>query len=226
MTTEFEHPGIVKVHLVKDSTPVPKEKPCKEIVTALNTFPMSVGMTPVMILPHAPKRKHAEIVVNGTGVVAFGRSQSDCQAAQSNAAGESTGNVFTINGAEFTASHTIRGNSELWATLISASDPLATVTYPAINAPAFPATGVAVQNTNNSPITVVIGANGATITNVTVNGTTVGTGAGTYIVPAAGTISVAYTVATPTWTWAITVPPVATTVIPTTVSVSKETETG
>jgi hypothetical protein len=72
---------------------------------------------------------------------------------------------------------------------------------PATSSPAVPATGVAQQNTNPYPVKVVINANGATITNVTVNGLTVGTGAGTYIVPAAGTISIAYTVATPTWVW-------------------------
>lgn len=73
---------------------------------------------------------------------------------------------------------------------------------PAVPAqPAVPATGVAVQNPNTYPVTVVISANGATITNVTVNGLTVGTAAGTYTVPAAGTISIAYTVATPTWVW-------------------------
>jgi hypothetical protein len=48
---------------------------------------------------------------------------------------------------------------------------------------------------------VVIGANGATITNVSINGVTVGTAAGTYVVPAYGSISIAYTVATPTWAW-------------------------
>lgn len=70
-----------------------------------------------------------------------------------------------------------------------------------VTTPATPATGVPVQNNNAFPIRVVIGANGATITNVTVNGTTVGTAAGTYTVPAGGTISIAYTVATPTMVW-------------------------
>jgi hypothetical protein len=63
------------------------------------------------------------------------------------------------------------------------------------------ASGVAQQNTNTYPVSVVIGANGATITNVSVNGITVGTAAGTYTVPAFGAISVTYTVATPTWVW-------------------------
>jgi hypothetical protein len=63
------------------------------------------------------------------------------------------------------------------------------------------ATGVAQQNVNSYPVQVVIAANGATITNVTVNGITVGTAAGTYTVPAYGSISVAYSVAVPTWIW-------------------------
>jgi hypothetical protein len=67
--------------------------------------------------------------------------------------------------------------------------------------PAVPATGVAAQNTSALPVSVVISANGATITNVVVNGVSVGTAAGTYTVPAFGAISISYTVATPTWTW-------------------------
>jgi hypothetical protein len=70
--------------------------------------------------------------------------------------------------------------------------------------PAVPATGVAQQNTTNQAQTVVINANGATITNVSVNGITVGTAAGTYVVPAYGSISIAYSVAVPTWTWTAT----------------------
>lgn len=67
--------------------------------------------------------------------------------------------------------------------------------------PAVPATGVAQQNVNQFPVQVVISANGATITNVSVNGVTVGTAAGTYTVPANGSISITYSVATPTWVW-------------------------
>lgn len=70
-----------------------------------------------------------------------------------------------------------------------------------ITPPAVPATGVAAQNTTGFPVSVVISANGATITNVVVNGVSVGTAAGTYTVPAYGAISISYTVATPTWTW-------------------------
>jgi hypothetical protein len=71
-----------------------------------------------------------------------------------------------------------------------------------ITAPSFPTTGTPVTNNNAFAVSAVISLNGATISNVSVNGVTAGAGAGTYVVPAHGTISVAYTVATPTWTWA------------------------
>ena len=64
--------------------------------------------------------------------------------------------------------------------------------------PAVPASTVAVQNPNTYPVTVVI--TGGTMTAVIVNGVTVGAGAGTYAVPAAGAISMTFTVA-PTWAW-------------------------
>jgi hypothetical protein len=66
--------------------------------------------------------------------------------------------------------------------------------------PAVPASTTPVTNTSSLPATVVIA--GGTMTNVAVNGVTAGTGAGTYTVPAGGTISLTYTVA-PTWTWAL-----------------------
>jgi hypothetical protein len=71
-----------------------------------------------------------------------------------------------------------------------------------LTTPAVPASGVAVQNATNQPYTVVI--SGGTATATTVNGVVVGPGDGTYIVPAAGAISVTYSVA-PTWTWTGTV---------------------
>lgn len=76
-----------------------------------------------------------------------------------------------------------------------------TATTPTVLSPPVPGTGVAQQNQNGFPVQVVITANGATITNVSVNGITVGTGAATYTVPAYGSISIAYSVATPQWTW-------------------------
>lgn len=77
-------------------------------------------------------------------------------------------------------------------------------TAPIPSQPAVPATGVAQQNVNNYPVQVVISPNGATITNVSVNGISVGTAAGTYTVPAYGSISISYSVATPTWVWSNT----------------------
>jgi hypothetical protein len=70
-----------------------------------------------------------------------------------------------------------------------------------LTAPSVPATTVAAVNNYHGTVDVAISANGATITNVSVNGVTAGTSAGTYSVPAHGSISIAYTVATPTWTW-------------------------
>lgn len=64
--------------------------------------------------------------------------------------------------------------------------------------PAVPLTTVPVQNTSALPYTVVVSA--GTVTLVTVNGVTVGTGDGTYAVPAGASIAITYSVA-PTWTW-------------------------
>jgi hypothetical protein len=68
----------------------------------------------------------------------------------------------------------------------------------AVTTPAVPASTVAVNNSSGFPVQVVI--TGGTMTAVIVGGVTVGTGAGTYVVPAGGTISMTYTVA-PTWAW-------------------------
>ena len=81
-----------------------------------------------------------------------------------------------------------------------------TLAAPSLSAaPAFPATTVAVANPYATPIAAAIAANGATITNVSVSGVTAGTTAGTYLIPVGGTISATFTVATPTWTWALPV---------------------
>lgn len=66
------------------------------------------------------------------------------------------------------------------------------------SAPAVPASTVAATNPANIPATVVI--SGGTVTNVSINGVTAGSGDGTYTVPNGGTIAVTYSVA-PTWTW-------------------------
>lgn len=91
---------------------------------------------------------------------------------------------------------------ELIESIVVVAPPYTTGPVPSTpNSGSVLATTVAQQNVNTYPVQVVIGANGATITAVVVNGITVGTAAGTYTVPAFGAISVTYTVATPTWAW-------------------------
>lgn len=67
------------------------------------------------------------------------------------------------------------------------------------NTPSVPASTVNQTNTNAWAVFVTI--TGGTLSSVKVNGTQVGTTAGTYVVPAGQTISITYTVA-PTWAWA------------------------
>src|SRR5579859_377528 len=66
------------------------------------------------------------------------------------------------------------------------------------NTPSMPASGTPQVSTYNWPVFVTI--TGGTISNVTINGSTVGTTAGTYVLPALGTITITYSVA-PTWAW-------------------------
>lgn len=66
--------------------------------------------------------------------------------------------------------------------------------------PAVPSSTTPVTNTSPLPASVVI--TGGTLSNVSVNGVTVGTGDGTYTVPAGATIAVTYSAA-PTWTWTL-----------------------
>lgn len=66
--------------------------------------------------------------------------------------------------------------------------------------PAVPASGTPVTNT--SPLSAQVVISGGTMSNVVVNGVSVGIGAGTYAVPAGGTITLTYTVA-PTWVWTL-----------------------
>lgn len=70
-----------------------------------------------------------------------------------------------------------------------------------VSTPAVPASTVAAQNTSNQSYTVVVSGGTATVT--TVNGVVVGSGDGTFTVPAFGAIAVTYSVA-PTWTWTAT----------------------
>jgi hypothetical protein len=77
--------------------------------------------------------------------------------------------------------------------------PPGSMASPAVVTPAVPASTVAAQNTNPYAATVVI-SGGTTVTTVSVNGITVGSGDGTYLVPAYGSIAVTYAAA-PTWVW-------------------------
>jgi NAD(P)-dependent dehydrogenase (short-subunit alcohol dehydrogenase family) len=64
--------------------------------------------------------------------------------------------------------------------------------------PSVPASTVAVPNQTGQYVNVAV--TGGTMTNVSVNGVTVGAGAGNYSVPPGGVIAMTYTVA-PTWAW-------------------------
>lgn len=64
--------------------------------------------------------------------------------------------------------------------------------------PGVPASLTPLVSTYGNPVFVTI--IGGTMTNVTINGVTVGTGAGTYVLPAFGTIVMTYSIA-PTWNW-------------------------
>lgn len=70
--------------------------------------------------------------------------------------------------------------------------------FPAVSTPGVPATTVPLVSTLPYPVRVTI--TGGTMTNVVINGVSVGAGAGTYVLPALGTITLTYTVA-PTWNW-------------------------
>ena len=72
-------------------------------------------------------------------------------------------------------------------------------------APTFPLTTVVVANPYATPIAASITLNGATITAFNVNGVSAGTTAGAYLIPVGGTFSATYTVASPTWAWALPV---------------------
>ncbi len=106
--------------------------------------------------------------------------------------------IVTSNTATDAARYTLYSGSD--PTLIDSAHLLEGFTsgVPAVVTPTVPATTVAQQNPYSQPVQVVI--TGGTITAVIVNGVTVGTAAGTYYVPAYGSISITYSVA-PTWAW-------------------------
>jgi hypothetical protein len=67
-----------------------------------------------------------------------------------------------------------------------------------VSAPGVPASTTPLISTYNIPVLVTL--TGGTLSNVTINGVTAGTAAGTYVLPAYGTITLTYGSA-PTWTW-------------------------
>lgn len=66
--------------------------------------------------------------------------------------------------------------------------------------PSVPASTTPVTNT--SPVAATVVVSGGTVSNVAVNGISVGSGPGTYTVPSGQTIAVTYSAA-PTWTWTL-----------------------
>jgi hypothetical protein len=120
MTVEEGTP--VPVRIVQDDVRniPPKEVP-RERAGTVNSYVLAVGALPVQILAHTPKRCRATIIVNGStvSVVAFGGSQSDCQAAASAAAGEFVGEVAYVIGA-YASPIEVQNTDELWAVLVVA----------------------------------------------------------------------------------------------------------
>jgi hypothetical protein len=68
----------------------------------------------------------------------------------------------------------------------------------AVTTPAVPATTVPYVSTYNQNVYVTV--SGGTVTVVNINGTNVGSGDGTYLIPPLGTITLTYSAA-PTWLW-------------------------
>jgi hypothetical protein len=66
--------------------------------------------------------------------------------------------------------------------------------------PSVPASGTPVTNT--SPVAATVVVSGGTVSNVVVNGVSVGTGDGTYTVPSGQAVTLTYSAA-PTWTWTL-----------------------
>lgn len=70
-----------------------------------------------------------------------------------------------------------------------------------LDKPAVPATTVPVTNSSAFAMDVYVGTNGATIASVKIDGVTTGSIAGHFRLRSGSTITLTYTVATPTWTW-------------------------
>jgi hypothetical protein len=97
--------------------PTPKVRNDK--VTVNGSYLLTVGATPSNILPHAPKRNIAQIIVNGStgSLVAFGGSQSDVEGAQVNGVGQIQGDVTYVAGSAIIP---LGGNTPQWCALIAA----------------------------------------------------------------------------------------------------------
>lgn len=67
-----------------------------------------------------------------------------------------------------------------------------------VSSPGVPASTTPYVSTYNDPVLVTV--IGGTVSNVAVNGSNVGSGDGTYLLPALGTITLTYSAA-PTWSW-------------------------
>jgi hypothetical protein len=78
------------------------------------------------------------------------------------------------------------------------------LTAPTLSAaPTFPLTTVTVTNPYPTVIAAAITLNGTTVTGFFVNGASVGTAAGTYLIPVGGVFSATFTGGPPTWAWAL-----------------------
>lgn len=112
----------VPVRVVQDDTrQIPTAKVNRDRAGTLNSYVLTVGATPVQLLAHAPKRCMAQIVINATtgAVIAFGGSQSDCQAAASAATGEFIGEVaYTVG--PYGSPIPVSSTDEMWAVLVTA----------------------------------------------------------------------------------------------------------
>lgn len=112
----------VPVRVVQDDTrKIPPAAVPRERAGTTNSYILTVGAIPVQLLAHTPKRCNANIIVNATtgAVVAFGGSQSDCQAAASVATGEFIGEVAYTVGA-YPSPINVTNTDELWAVLVTA----------------------------------------------------------------------------------------------------------
>lgn len=120
MPMTIEEGTAVPVRVVQDDTHrnIPTKEVARERAGTVNSYVLTVGAIPVQILAHTPKRCRAVIIVNGStvSVVAFGGSQSDCQAAASATAGEFIGEVAYVIGA-YASPIEVENTDELWAVL-------------------------------------------------------------------------------------------------------------